>query len=74
CSNPYLERAYWYRWFGLRLNAIGTGGRFNLPHPCIYEGVNAGWFRHAISYSAQAHIRELRWRHDPALAQGSLLN
>lgn len=74
CSDLYLERAYWYRWFGLRLNAIDTGGRFNLPYPCIYEGVNAGWFRHAISYSAQAHIRELRWRHDPTLAQGSLLN
>ncbi len=74
CSDPYLERAYWYRWFGLRLNAVDTGGRFNLPHPCVYEGINAGWFRHAISYSAHAHMRELRWRHDPALAQGSLLN
>jgi hypothetical protein len=74
CSDPYLEKYYYYRFFGLRLNAVDTGGRFNLPRPCIFEGVNTGWFRHQISYSAQVHMREARWLHDPALAQGSLEN
>ena len=74
CSDPYLEKYYYYRYFGLRLNAIDTGGRFNLPRPAIFEGINTGWFRHQISYSAQVHMREARWLHDPALAQGSLEN
>lgn len=74
CDDPYLERAYWYRWFGLRLNTVRGGAQYNLPHPCVFEGINPGWFRHAISYSAQAHMRELRWMKDPELAQGSLLN
>ncbi len=74
CSDPYLEKYYYYRFFGLRLNAFDTGGRFNLARPGIFEGINTGWFRHQISYSAQAHLREARWLHDPALAQGSLEN
>ena len=74
CSDPYFTHYYWYRWFGLRLNRVNTGGRFNLPHPCVFEGINAGWFRHNISYSAQCHMLEMRWAHKPDVAQGSLLN
>lgn len=74
CSDPYFEKYYYYRWYGLRLNMVNTNGRFNLPHPCIFEGVNRGWFRHHISYSAQAHILETRWMHQPEVAMGSLLN
>jgi hypothetical protein len=43
-----------------------------LPHPGAYEGTS--YFRRHIAYSAFAHIMELRWLHDPTLAQGSLLN
>ncbi len=75
CSDPYLEKYYWYRWFGLRLNTIRVRDeRLGLTHPCIFEGINLGWFRQHITYSAQCHILETRWMHDPQLAQGSLLN
>lgn len=26
CSDPYLERAYWYRWYGLRLLTVDMAG------------------------------------------------
>ncbi len=73
CSDAYIERAYWYRWWGLYLNRILSDDK-NLPYPCVFEGMNSGWFRHHISYSAQCHMLECRWMCDPALAQGSLLN
>lgn len=76
CSDPFLQKYYWYRWYGLRLNTIQAGDdeRLSLPYPCIFEGINLGWFRQPITYSAQCHMLETRWMHDPALAQGSLLN
>jgi hypothetical protein len=74
CSDPYLEKYYYYRFFGLRLNSVEAGGRYNLSRPAVFEGINAGWFRHHISYSAQAHVREARWLPHPALAQGALEN
>jgi hypothetical protein len=73
CSDEYLQKYYWYRWYGIHLNQISYN-RDNLKHPCVFEGVNIGWFRNHISYSAQCHAREVRWLRDPALAQGSLLN
>lgn len=42
------------------------------PYPGVFEGIS--YFRRLISYSAQCHMRECRWMHDPAVAQGSLLN
>ncbi len=75
CSDPFIQKYYWYRWFGLRLNTINIqDDRLGLPYPCIFEGINLGWFRQHITYSAQCHMFETRWMHDPALAQGSLLN
>lgn len=73
CSDPYLTKYYDYRWYGLRLNAVDAGAA-PLRHPCVFEGINAGWFRHAISYSAQVLPRDCRWLHDPRLAQGMILN
>jgi len=73
CSDPYIERYYWYRWWGLYLCRVRSEHK-NMPHPCVFEGMNADWFGHQISYSAQVHMLECRWMHDPALAQGSLLN
>ncbi|NWJ48291.1 MAG: hypothetical protein HXX08_20745 [Chloroflexi bacterium] len=76
CSDPYLQKYYWYRYYGLKLNTIvaGSDERLGLPYPCVFEGINLGWFRQHITYSAQCHMLEARWMHDPALAQGSLLN
>lgn len=70
CSDPHLERYYWYRWYGLRLNTL-AGGEGNYSHPTVCEGIE--YFRMPIAYSAQCHILENRWRHDPALARGCLL-
>ncbi len=69
CSDPYFATYYWYRWYGLRLNAI-AGGAGNYRHPTICEGI--GPFHEPISYSAQCHIRELRWLDDPEQARGVL--
>lgn len=71
CSDPYLTTTYWYRWYGLRLNSLATV-LGNYRHPAVAEGI--AYFRVPISYSAQAHMLETRWLHNPALACGSLLN
>ncbi|HTP13751.1 MAG TPA: trehalase family glycosidase [Bacteroidota bacterium] len=70
CSDEFLSRYYWYRWYGLRLNTL-YGGEGNYEYPAVCEGI--GYFRAPISYSAQCHMVENRWMHDPELAQGSLL-
>lgn len=69
-SDPWLTNAYWYRWYGLRLNTVDLeGSRFA---PFVTEGV--GFFRNFVTYSAQAHLREAAWMHDPRLAVGILDN
>lgn len=70
-SDPYIQKYYWYRWYGLRLMTI-RGGRHRYPHPAVCEGVD--YFHIPISYSAQCHMRETRWMRDPALAHGCLRN
>lgn len=69
CSDPYLERYYWYRWYGLRLNSIAPGvGQYRWPTCC--EGIE--FFHQPITYSAQCHVRELRWLRDREQARGVL--
>ena len=70
CSDEYLTRYYWYRWYGLKLNTIASG-EGNYQHPFVCEGI--GYFRAPISYSAMCHMLENRWMHTPDLAQGDLL-
>lgn len=77
CSDPYVQKYYWYRWYGLRLQIVDIGGHkmdgeegVRFPHPCVFEGI--GGFRSHISYSAQCHMLEAGWRHDPALAFGCI--
>jgi hypothetical protein len=70
CSDPFLDRHWWYRWYGLRLNGIAAAAAPNYPHPTVCEGI--GYFHVPISYSAQCHLRELRWLSDPAWARGVL--
>jgi hypothetical protein len=70
CSDPYIEKYYWYRWFGLHLMTV-EGGHGNHTHPCVYEGLRV--FRKHISYSAQCHVLETRWMQDPTLAQGCIM-
>jgi hypothetical protein len=70
CSDPMFTRYYWYRWYGLRLNAVPAGGNFS--HPAVCEGI--GGFRGVISYSLMCHLHECKWLADPALAAGCLRN
>ncbi len=71
CSDPFYAAAWRHRWYALRL-LEGRGGHGRQIHPHVCEGI--GYFRVPIAYSAHAHMRDLRWRHDPAAARGSLLN
>ncbi|MEO8199996.1 MAG: hypothetical protein ABI679_05675 [Gemmatimonadota bacterium] len=67
CSDPWLNRYWWYRWYGLRLNAIPAGlGHYRSPTVC--EGI--GYFHQPISYSAMCHAREVRWTRDPNWSYG----
>jgi len=70
CSNEMLTRYYWYRWYGLRLNAVPPGGNYAAPAVC--EGI--GYFRGVITYSLMCHLAECKWLADPALARGCLQN
>lgn len=71
CSDPFLEVAWKHRWYALRL-LEGRGAHGYQQYPAVGEGT--GYFRVPISYSGHAHMRDLRWRHNPASARGTLLN
>ncbi len=71
CGDPCLERYFDYRIFGLGLNRIE--GRWGpIRHPAIAEGPE--YFHVPITYSAQCHMMEMRWRRSGREAWGSLLN
>lgn len=70
CSDEFITRYYWYRWYGLRLLTTDVK-EGNYRHPFVSEGI--GYFRAPISYSAVCHVFENRWKRDPALARGSIL-
>ncbi|NIW37064.1 MAG: hypothetical protein GWN32_11220, partial [Gemmatimonadetes bacterium] len=71
CSDPFFERYWYYRWYGLQL-CSHEGGVGNHVYPGCCEGT--GYFHVPIAYSAQCHARELRWLAEPDRAWGSLLN
>lgn len=71
CSDKYLTNAYWYRWYGIRLNTVKIASE-RFPHPCVFEGI-AG-FRSLISYSCPPMIRETSWMHSPEIARGIVQN
>ena len=70
-GDPYLDRTFDYRIYGLGLNRIE--GRWGpVRHPAIAEGPE--YFHVPIAYSAQCHMMEMRWRKGGREAWGSLLN
>jgi hypothetical protein len=69
CSDPYLERYYWYRWYGLWLNAIEQDAGA-IPAPAICEGI--GELHTPSALATPAQIRELRWLDSPDLARGAM--
>ena len=70
-GDPYLDRYFDYRIYGLGLNRI-EGRRGPVRHPAIAEGPE--YFHVPIAYSAQCHMMEMRWRRSGREAWGSLLN
>jgi Mannosylglycerate hydrolase MGH1-like glycoside hydrolase domain len=71
CSDPFIDRYWYYRWYGLEL--CSHEGRIgNHIYPGCCEGT--GYFHVPIAYGAQCHARELRWLPDPARARGVILN
>ncbi|MDE2654586.1 MAG: hypothetical protein OXI71_12335 [Gemmatimonadota bacterium] len=71
CGDAHLDRYFDYRVYGLGLNRI-AGDWGHVRHPCIAEG--PGYFHVPITYSAQCHMMEMRWRAGGSDAWGSLLN
>ena len=65
-SDPFIDRYFAWRWYGLRLNFLDPAG--NYAHPTCAEGSDV--FHAAISYSAWTHVRELRWLNDATRARG----
>ncbi|MFC1563857.1 trehalase family glycosidase [candidate division KSB1 bacterium] len=72
CSDKFIEKYYWYRWYGIRMNTLREKDNENCKYPAVTEG--PAYFRGFISYSAQCHMLETRWMQDPELAEGSILN
>ena len=70
-GDPHLDRYFDHRIHGLGLNRI-AGDWGNIRHPCIAEG--PGYFHVPITYSAQCHVMEMRWRAGGHEAWGSILN
>ncbi len=71
CSDEFIQKYYFYRWYGLKLFTLNDQSE-NYKHPAVFEG--PGYFRAFISYSAQCHMLETRWMRDSDIAEGSLLN
>ena len=71
CGDPHLDRYFDYRVYGLGLNRI-EGHWGHVRHPAIAEGPE--YFHVPITYSAQCHMMEMRWRAGGREAWGSLLN
>ena len=70
-GDPHLDRYFDHRIHGLGLNRI-EGPWGNIRHPCIAEGPE--YFHVPITYSAQCHMMEMRWRAGGREPWGSLLN
>jgi hypothetical protein len=79
CSDPLLEKTWWYRWFILRHNCARPDCG-NFRHTLFYEGRShkmgkeiyrpGGWeFSKLIPLSTPLHITDLRWHGDGELAR-----
>ncbi len=71
CGDPFMDRYFDYRIYGLGLNRTG-GGWGNIRHPAICEGPE--YFHVPIAYSAPCHMMEMRWHARGREAWGSLMN
>ncbi len=70
-GDPHLDQYFGARIFGLGLNRIEGVWPF-IGNAAIAEGIE--YFHMPITYSAQCHMLEMRWRAGGAEAWGSILN
>ena len=69
CSDPYIEMAYWHRWYALQLNAVrGAKGAWTGVRAC--EG--PGLLHRPSALSAHGLVSDLRWSNDAEWARGAL--
>lgn len=70
CSDPWVTKTYYHRWYLVRKNLMLPGlGR--MKWWCCSEGRGgSAWYAQVISFGAPHHIRELRWLRDPRYVRG----
>ena len=87
CSDPYLTRMWYYRWFLLRCNMAEPASGF-LQHPCFFDGRHgivaddavAGEESTVYGFSAFStcnanhSLAELKWHGDDSLFRSALEN
>ena len=69
CTDPYLERLYYFRWWSL-LTKMNVGGHGNWSKPLAREGTVG--FNSLISYSGAPSTIDLRWIRSPDWAYGNV--
>lgn len=69
CSDPYLEKLYYFRWWSL-MNKMNVGGYGHWTKPLAREGTVA--FNALISYSGAPSTIDLRWMRSPDWAYGNI--
>lgn len=86
CSNKYVEKAYWYRWFLIKYH-IANPHTGNILNKCFYESrygiiesekewsTGEGWeFSRAILCSCAHHVLEATWLNDPGIVKEEIKN
>jgi len=69
CSDPYLEKLYYFRWWSL-LTKLNVGGFGHWAKPLAREGTVG--FNSLISYSGGPSTIDLRWMRSPEWAYGNI--
>ena len=69
CSDPFLEKLYYFRWYSL-LTKLNVGGHGRWAKPLAREGVVG--FNSLITYSGGPSTLDLRWLHSPEWAYGNV--
>jgi len=72
CSDEWVTRMWWYRWFVVRHNFVDPR-MGHIQHPFFYEGKHDGYAR-GITFSAPLAINEIRWLRDPRYCHGMIRN
>jgi hypothetical protein len=69
CSDPYLEKLYYFRWYSL-LTKLNIGGYGRWSKPLAREGTVG--FNSLITYSGSPSTIDLRWLRSPDWAYGNV--